>query len=234
MEAHAEKDVGGFNISLIVPVLNEADQLESLARRLRLLKGEYVKEIIIVDGGSTDGTAEVLAEEFTLVRSQKGRAKQMNAGAAEASGAWLFFLHADTILGSQHIIHAMSEATLAQWGRFDVRLSGEHPAFRMIEFMINLRSSKTGIATGDQCIFVRRKLFDRVDGFADIPLMEDVELCKRLRKLSKPVCIKKHVVTSSRKWEKEGILKTMLLMWRLRFSYWLGASPNDLVKKYYR
>lgn len=226
--------MSGFNVSLIVPVLNEADQIESLARRLRLLKGDYAKEIIVVDGGSTDGTAEALSTEFTVIQSEKGRAKQMNAGARFASGTWLFFLHADTILGGQHIAQAMMEATMAKWGRFNIRLSGEHKAFRLIEFMVNLRSRYTGVATGDQCLFVRRDLFESLNGFADIPLMEDVELTKRLKKISKPVCINKCVVTSSRKWESEGIIKTVLLMWRLRFSYWLGTPPDELVRQYYR
>lgn len=226
--------MSGFNVSIIVPVLNESDQIESLSRRLRLLKDDYAKEIIVVDGGSTDGTAEALADEFNVIRSDKGRAKQMNIGAAQATGAWLFFLHADTILGSQHIAQAVTQATLRKWGRFNVRLSGEHKMFRVIEFMINARSRYTGVATGDQCIFLRRDVFESLGGFADIPLMEDVELTKRLRKISAPECIKKHVVTSSRKWETEGIWKTILLMWRLRLSYWLGASPDQLVDKYYR
>lgn len=226
--------MSAYNVSVIVPVLNEAEQLESLARRLRILQGEFVKEIIVVDGGSHDETVTFLEKEFNVVQSAKGRAKQMNAGAAQATGTWLFFLHADTILSHHHLTNALSDATLSKWGRFDVRLSGDHPAFRVIEYMINLRSRLSGIATGDQCIFVRRALFEQLGGFADIPIMEDIELCRRLKSHGKPACIEDKVITSSRKWEQEGIVKTVWLMWKMRLAYWLGAKPENLVKQYYR
>ena len=230
--------VNAMNVSVVVPVYNESTNVESLVRRLRALKDDYVKDIIVVDGGSTDGSFTQLQAQLgkhaACIKSDKGRAKQMNAGAQHATGTWLFFLHADTELTGLHIIEAVNQATMGKWGRFDVRLSGHHPAFRVIERFINWRSRWTGVATGDQCLFVRKNLFDELGGFASIPLMEDVELSKRLKRIAPPICVAKPVTTSSRKWEQDGIIKTVWLMWRLRFAYWLGASPDELVKKYYR
>ena len=221
-----------FNLSIIVPVYNEADQLEKLIRRLRLLEDGLVKDIIIVDGGSSDGTPEKLSESFTVVHSEKGRANQMNTGAKHANGKWLLFLHADTELTSGHVATAISEGALYKWGRFDVKLSGNKLAFRVIEWFINKRSRLTSVATGDQCLFVRRNIFDEVGGFDVMPLMEDVALTKKLRKLGKPICIDKKVTTSSRRWEQNGTLKTVWLMWKLRFYYWCGVAPERLAQMY--
>ncbi len=230
--------MNAMNVSVIVPVFNELANVEPLVQRLRLLKDDYVKDIIVVDGGSTDGSfqqiQQALSDQCFFVSSHKGRAQQMNTGAQHATGTWLFFLHADTQLTGLHVVEAVNRATLGKWGRFDVRLSGQHFAFRIIEKFINWRSRMTGVATGDQCLFVRKSLFDEVGGFADIALMEDVEFSKRLKRIAKPVYVEKAVITSSRKWEREGIAKTVWLMWRLRFAFWLGASPDELVKKYYR
>ena len=224
--------MSAFNISIIVPIYNEAAQVDRLANRLRLLKDDWVKEIIIVDGGSNDGCTDFLKKEFTVLQGPKGRAAQMNFGAQQARGSWLLFLHADTHLDSHHIKHAMGEGALHQWGRFNVRLSGQHYMFRVIEWFINWRSRITSVATGDQCLFIRKKLFDELNGFADIPLMEDVEICKRMRKQNKPKNILTPVVTSSRRWQQGGVFKTILLMWKIRYLYWRGVSPEILLNLY--
>lgn len=222
-----------YNLSIIVPVLNEESQCEILIRRLQLL-ADVVREIIIVDGGSTDNSRALLAAHFTVLDSPAGRARQMNAGAAHATGTWLFFLHADTSLGLENIHAAIRESAPGNWGHFNVRLSGTRFMFRVIESLINFRSRMTGVATGDQCIFVRKKLFDELGGYADIPLMEDVELSKRLRRYAAPVCVESRVITSSRRWSRNGIWKTIFLMWKLRLLFWLGSNPaklNELYRK---
>jgi rSAM/selenodomain-associated transferase 2 len=159
----------------------------------------------------------------------------MNAGARRATGAVLLFLHADTVL-SDHCIAALCAHAAAGrdlWGRFDVRLSGRHFLLRIVERLMNWRSRATGIATGDQAIFVSRGLFDHVGGFADLPLMEDIELCRRLKRIRPPLCLPQQVVTSSRRWEQNGILRTIVHMWRLRLAYWLGVDPLRLARRYY-
>ena len=191
-------------------------------------------EVIVVDGGSTDSTIDV-AKPLTdhLVASDAGRAKQMNAGANVAEGDVLLFLHADTILPEEACELIMSSINNGyQWGRFNVRLSGEIFLFRIIEFFINWRSRLFSIATGDQAIFVRRNVFEVLEGFPDIPLMEDVAICKSLKRQSKPMCLRNTVITSSRRWEQYGVFRTVLLMWRLRFLYFMGVSPERLVKHY--
>ncbi len=220
-------------ISIIMPVLDEAPQI---AERLKPLQAMRAKgaELIVVDGGSADGTAamaEALADR--VLASPRGRARQMNAGAAASKGRVMLFLHADTTLPEtavQAILAAVDAG--ASWGRFDVRIDGYHPLLRIIERMMNWRSRLTGIATGDQAIFVRREVFDAVGGYADLPLMEDIALSTALHRLATPACLRETVVTSGRRWEQHGVLRTMLLMWWLRAAFFLGADPARLALRY--
>jgi len=168
-----------------------------------------------------------------VTASRPGRAAQQNAGAALASGDVLLFLHVDCILpptAADDVRERLARG--AHWGRFDVRLTGSHPLLRVVERMMNLRSRMTGIATGDQAIFVERGTFDRVGGFPDIALMEDIELSSRLCSLSRPACIGAKVLASSRRWERFGVMRTILLMWRLRLAHYLGADPERLAARY--
>jgi len=221
-------------LSVIIPALNEAGVVEGLLEPLQPLRGEGV-ELILVDGGSVDDTVLLAAPLVDRVlASSPGRALQMNAGARCAAGDVLWFLHADSLATVRHgeaIIASLRNASAA-WGRFDVTLSGRHPLFRVIEFLMNHRSRLTGIATGDQGIFVRRSLFEALGGFADIPLMEDLQLSSRLRRQGAPLCLHPRLVTSSRRWEEGGILRTILLMWRLRLAYFMGADPRRLARRY--
>jgi rSAM/selenodomain-associated transferase 2 len=169
-----------------------------------------------------------------VVASGRGRARQQNAGAEAAAGGILLFLHADTLLpeGADARVVDGLRASGRGWGRFDVRLSGRHPLLRVVERMIGARSRATGIATGDQAIFVRRDWWRRAGGFPDIPLMEDVALSKSLRRMGPPLCLRDRVVTSSRRWEERGVLRTIVLMWRLRLEYALGVDPARLARRY--
>jgi len=190
-------------------------------------------QLILVDGGSGDGTRELAAPLVDLLLdSPPGRARQMNAGAEAAAGDILWFLHLDSRLppgAARQVIKACDES---DWGRFDIRLSGRHILFRLIERLMNLRSCLTGIATGDQGIFVQRELFGTVGGFPDIPLMEDIALSRLLKRHCRPVCLRPVLTTSSRRWEHHGILRTVLLMWYLRLAYFFGASPDYLARLY--
>ena len=221
-------------ISVIVPALNEAAGIVDTLAALQPLRARG-HEVVVVDGGSSDGTADLarsLADR--VITSDRGRARQQNAGADVASGDVLLFLHADTRLpeGADQTVIDRLEATGRGWGRFDARLTGRHPLLRMIERMMSLRSRWTGIATGDQAIFARREWFARAGGFPEIPLMEDVALSKALKRLGPPLCLRQRVTTSSRRWEERGVARTMVLMWRLRWAYWRGADPADLAKRY--
>ena len=220
-------------ISVIVPVLNEAAQLATSLVPLQALRGDRL-EIVVVDGGSSDDTVTIAASlADKVIHSHRGRAKQMNRGAQQARGTTLLFLHADTSLPNpvENILNAITEQS---WGRFNVQLNHPHWMYIIIATMMNLRSCITGIATGDQAMFVKRELFERLGGFADIPLMEDVELSRRLRKQSKPACLRERVMVSPRYWQKHGIISSMIKMWWLRGAYFLGVSPHRLIKIYYR
>ncbi len=222
-------------LSIIIPTLNEATAIVSTLTGLQAQRAAG-HEVIVVDGGSTDATCS-LAAPFAdqLLHSARGRARQMNCGAAAACGDVLVFLHADTLLpeGADRVVRTGLAQTGALWGRFDVRLSGSHPLLRVVETLMNVRSQLTGIATGDQAIFVRRDLFEQVGGFPDIPLMEDIAISRALKRHGRPFCVRERVITSSRRWERRGISRTIFLMWRLRLAYALGADPRDLVRRYY-
>ncbi|MGZ8256783.1 MAG: TIGR04283 family arsenosugar biosynthesis glycosyltransferase [Gallionella sp.] len=222
-----------MNLSIIIPMLNEAAQLPDLFAHLLPLQRAGC-EIIFADGGSSDGSA-TLAEVagFWGVDTARGRALQMNAGAALATGDVLLFLHADTRLpdgAMQHIAQAMRGDKV--WGRFDVCITGRPFMLRVIAQMMNWRSCVTGIATGDQALFMRREVFQRVQGFPEQPLMEDIEMSKRLKKFSRPACIHHCVTTSGRRWETRGVWATIFLMWRLRFDYWRGVDARELAGLY--
>ena len=222
-----------MKVSIIIPVLNEANSITGLLSSLSALRAAG-HEALVVDGGSTDGTrslARPLCDK--LILSSRGRALQMNTGARQASGEMLWFLHADSSLSTKVLDAVPGLFEEHTWGRFDLCLSGERTAFRVIERMRNLRSRLSGIATGDQAIFVDRNLFWSVGGYPDIPLMEDVALSRELRRKMPPLNLPHKVETSSRRWEQNGLLSTVLLMWRLRFQFYLGADPGLLLKKYY-
>lgn len=222
-------------LSIIVPCLNEAEGVGATLAALAPLRARGA-ELIVVDGGSRDGTAERAAPLADLVlTAPRGRASQMNAGAARARGEILLFLHADTRLpeGADALVVEGLERARRGWGRFDVTIAGAHPLLRVVERLMNLRSRLTGIATGDQAIFVTKSLFDAVGGYPDIPLMEDIELSARLKRYGPPLCLGQRVVTSGRRWERHGVARTILLMWRLRLAYWAGADPAELALRYY-
>lgn len=222
-------------LSVVIPVRNEAQALPRLLDDLAVLRA-LGAELIVVDGGSSDGTCELaLGRVDRLLRTAPGRALQMNAGAAVAQGDYLWFVHADTRIGAEalhSLLKVLDERPL--WGRFDVRLSGAGPALSVIGGMISLRSRLTGIASGDQGIFVARERFEALGGYAPIPLMEDLHLCRRLKALARPRCLRPALLTSSRRWEQHGIWRTVLLMWALRLAYYCGASPEKLARHYRR
>ena len=219
-------------ISIIVPTLNEAPGILSVLTPLQTLRRRG-HELILVDGGSADGTVDLaipLVDRVLVVGP--GRAAQMNAGAALASGDALLLLHADTRLPAQ--AESLIRRALRQhrWGRFDVHIQGRSRLLPLVAAMMNLRSRLTGIATGDQAIFVDRAAFETLGGVPDQPLMEDIELSRRLKTLGPPACLSERVVTSGRRWDSRGCLRTMLTMWRLRFDYWRGRSPKELALRY--
>jgi len=223
-----------MKISIIIPVRNEAENIGRLLNALQSYR-DRGHELIVVDGESDDETVQI-AEPLTdkLCQTVAGRSHQMNAGAAEASGDMLWFLHADSQVpekSDELIINALTNE-VSIWGRFDVRLSGQYQSLRVVETMMNLRSRITGIATGDQAIFVSKDLFEKVGGFPDQSLMEDVEISKKLKKYQLPVTVREKLVTSSRRWEEKGVVKTVLLMWMLRAAYFFGVPADKLALRY--
>ena len=243
-------------LSIVIPVLNEARGIGQVLQALAPLRARGV-QVIVVDGGSTDGTVEqarlalqaplhrnpathVVGDAshdallWQVINSLPGRAVQMNTGAQKASGSTLLFLHADTHLppAADTLVARALNSGSHHWGRFDVRIAGQHGMLRVIGALMNVRSRLSGIATGDQAMFMTRAAFDTVGGFPAQPLMEDIEMSKRLLRLSRPACLRAQVVTSGRRWETRGIWRTVLLMWRLRWAYWRGASPERLAGLY--
>lgn len=221
-------------LSIVVPTLNEAERIVACLQALRALR-KHGAELIVADGGSTDSTV-VLAKPWAdrVLVGPRGRARQMNLGASAASGDVLLFLHADTQLpaDAQAALDAALADTQVSWGRFDVRIEGASPLLKVVAALMNLRSRASGIATGDQAIFVRRDAFQRAGGYPEQPLMEDIELSKRLRKLSRPACLRQRVATSGRRWERHGVLRTIVLMWLLRALYWIGLPAERLARMY--
>jgi rSAM/selenodomain-associated transferase 2 len=220
-------------LAIVVPALNEAAGIEPTLQALAPLRARGV-HLVLADGGSTDGTAERAAPWVdTVVRAARGRALQMNAGAAQVPADALLFLHADTRLPPQAdalVLQALAGG--AHWGRFDVRIEGRPWMLRVVAALMNLRSRASGIATGDQAIFVTRAAFEQVGGFPPQPLMEDIEISRRLKRLGRPACLRAKVITSGRRWEQRGVWRTIWLMWRLRWRYWRGASPAQLAQAY--
>jgi rSAM/selenodomain-associated transferase 2 len=222
------------SLSIIIPVFDEAPTLVASLKALAPLRARGV-EVIVVDGGSADQTlalAKPLAD--IVIASKRGRASQMNAGAAVALGNVLLFLHADTRLppnADRLVLDGLASSQRA-WGRFDVFIEGSHPLLPVVAAFMNARSRLTGIATGDQAIFVTRDAFNTVGGFPEIALMEDITLARRLKRISPPLCLHARVTTSGRRWENRGVLRTILLMWCLRLAYFFGAKPEDLARRY--
>lgn len=218
---------------IIVPVLNESAALSQQLGEFDVLRAMGA-QVLLVDGGSTDLTVKLARDAgFDVLESAPGRARQMNAGARAATSDLLLFLHVDTHLppGALHQIENHLNSKRG-WGRFDVSISGNSSWLKVISFCMNWRSRLTGIATGDQTFFMTREMFERVDGFPEQPLMEDIEMSKRLKRFSPPVCLSDRVVTSGRRWDQKGVWKTILLMWRLRWSYWRGVPASELARLY--
>lgn len=226
-----------MRLAIVIPTLNEAATIEQRLRALAPLR-ERAASVIVADGGSGDATvarAAPLADR--VVSAPRGRALQMNAGARTPEGLaadLLLFLHADTTLpaDADRILRRSLADSRCVWGRFDVIIEGRSAWLRVVAAAMNLRSRLTGIATGDQAIFIERSSFTALEGFAPIPLMEDVEFCRRAKRLSRPLALRDCVRTSGRRWERDGILRTILLMWQLRWAFFFGADPADLARRY--
>ena len=237
--------------SIIIPVLNEATNLPLLFDNINKLNPNP-QQVILVDGGSNDDSIDIIQSfinelmpdnnskiDWQMTESKAGRALQMNTGAALATSDVLLFLHADTQL-PMNAIESVSEAMKrAEWGRFDVQIASRQPTLRLVSQMINWRSRLSGIATGDQAIFISQFLFERIGNYPNQALMEDIELCKQLKGkqlkgIAKPACLKSKVITSARRWQQHGTWRTIILMWHLRFDYWRGVSADNIKARYYK
>ena len=220
-------------VSIIIPILNEEECIEEFLNYLQKFKSQ--SEIILVDGGSEDNTTEIASrfDDITIVSSRRGRARQMNAGAKVANGDILLFLHADTYL-PENAISAVEEIIEdgADGGCFSLKIDSSRLPLRIASQLINRRTRLTHVATGDQTIFVRREIFNELGGYADIPLMEDLDFTRRLKRMGTFAPLDLKVSTSSRRWEKWGVYKTILLMWFLRILYYIGVPPERLAKLY--
>lgn len=224
-----------MQLAIVVPVLNEAANLSALLLNLSqvsALQGAPI-ELVLVDGGSSDGTVALArAAGVKVVDAPRSRAQQMNAGAQATQAANLLFLHADTRLPEQACALVQDALQHHAWGRFDVYIEGQARLLRLVAVMMNWRSRLSGIATGDQAMFMTRQAFERVGGFADQPLMEDIAMSTRLKAMGPAACLRAKVTTSGRRWEQRGLWRTIFLMWRLRLAYWLGAAPEALARAY--
>lgn len=226
-----------MRLAIVIPVLNEAATIDAALERLAPLR-QRGATVVVADGGSSDGTLEKAARQADhVIASPRGRALQMNAGAraeGAASADVLLFLHADTRLPDDADRIVLRELANSErcWGRFDVALDGEGRALRLVETLMNARSRFTGIATGDQAIFVERSAFLALDGFAPLPLMEDIDFSRRAKRLSAPLALRERVVTSARRWQQRGVWRTVALMWWLRLAFYFGADPAWLARQY--
>jgi len=221
-------------LSIVMPVLDEAGLIVDALRALEPFR-QRGAEVIVVDGGSRDATSHLARPHADMViAAPRGRAAQMNAGATRACGDVLLFLHADTRLppeADRRVLESLARSGRC-WGRFDLSIMGRSRWLPIIAAAINLRSRLTGIATGDQAMFVRRDAFMAAEAFPDIPLMEDIALSRALKRVSRPLCLADRVTTSGRRWEQHGVWRTIVLMWRLRIAYYLGAKPTTLARRY--
>ena len=236
---HAPRYNEAMRLSIVIPALNESNNIVATLEPLQAMRSRGV-EVILVDGGSIDRTtqnaAQLVDHMIDSAAADRGRARQMNAGAKAANGNALLFLHADSVLppDADQLILSGLQSTSRTWGRFDVTIEGQHFFLPIVSWFMNKRSKLTGIATGDQGLFMTREAFVAAGGFASIPLMEDVAICVLLKRNSAPICLRQKITTSGRRWEKYGVCHTILLMWRIRLAYFFGADPVELHRAYYK
>ena len=222
---------GLSKIAVVIPVLNDRDHLSRFLTSL-LRYPEF--ELIVVDGGSNDKPHEISSSATFVQAAKPGRGMQVALGIKQATREWIWVLHADSLVQEENVESIGTAISQVRWGRFDVRLDGSRWEYRMIETLMNVRSRITSICTGDQGMFFHRDILKEIGGFPDQPLMEDVEVSKRLRKLAKPFCSTSRLGASPRKWDADGVFRTVLRMWRFRIRYYFGASPDALYSEYYR